>query len=280
MSDKYYKAPELEWESCQDKDMSGIVAPSIIGCFMVKRDIDSLVWNWSCLDPYEMQIAWFSCDSLEHGKQLCNDHYHAELVKKGFVVIDIDELIEQAYEPYGGWCKVEGCTNEASSGGTHWRESGYWTICSKHGDLARRGDPQPQMKKEAIEKEAKPRPYNGIFTSKGTKIMEINKFIQWLETEVLDMQDASELSHDFLELLQSKLDRLSGKRFVEVKEQEGGLWAARENDGRLFGHSEKPIRDPEYSNEWNSEVVFDIPSYLLPELQPGECGRLILVKEK
>lgn len=57
-------------------------------------------------------------------------------------------------EPYFGWCNVEGCEMEGSCGGSCWRESGYWTICSKHSQDFRDGKPQPKMKKSAIDKEA------------------------------------------------------------------------------------------------------------------------------
>ena len=56
-------------------------------------------------------------------------------------------------EPYFGWCDVEGCKNEGASGGYYWRETGYWTICSKHGDMARAKEPQPKMKRTAIHRE-------------------------------------------------------------------------------------------------------------------------------
>lgn len=71
----------------------------------------------------------------------------------------IAELLEdfrdykEPYEPYFGWCEVRGCTNEGSSGGSCWGETGYWTICFKHGMEFRDGKPQPEMKKTAIERE-------------------------------------------------------------------------------------------------------------------------------
>jgi hypothetical protein len=57
------------------------------------------------------------------------------------------------YEPYFGWCDVEGCENEGSSGGVGWAETGHWTICRKHGKDFRDGKPQPKMKQEAIDRE-------------------------------------------------------------------------------------------------------------------------------
>jgi hypothetical protein len=56
-------------------------------------------------------------------------------------------------EPYFGWCDVEGCEKEGCSGGNAWRETGYWTVCTKHADDCRKGQPQPKMKQKAIERE-------------------------------------------------------------------------------------------------------------------------------
>lgn len=50
-------------------------------------------------------------------------------------------------------CDVEGCELNASSGGSHWRETGYWSICQKHSLDAFAGKPQPIMKYKAVERE-------------------------------------------------------------------------------------------------------------------------------
>jgi hypothetical protein len=60
---------------------------------------------------------------------------------------------EEEYESYFGWCDVEGCENEGANGGGCWRETGYWTVCSKHSSKYRAGEPQPQMKQTAIDRE-------------------------------------------------------------------------------------------------------------------------------
>lgn len=62
--------------------------------------------------------------------------------------------IKNEYEPYFGWCEVDGCTNEGCSGGIAWGETGYWTVCSKHSAAYRDGKKKPKMKKEAIAREA------------------------------------------------------------------------------------------------------------------------------
>jgi len=68
---------------------------------------------------------------------------------------------KEEYEPYFGWCDVEGCENEGCCGGTDWRESGYWTICMEHSSDYRKGKPQPKMKPEAIEREKSRDPKTG-----------------------------------------------------------------------------------------------------------------------
>lgn len=60
---------------------------------------------------------------------------------------------EQEYEPYFGWCDVDGCDGEGCSGGAAWEETGYWTVCSKHSNDWRGGKPQPKMKQKAINRE-------------------------------------------------------------------------------------------------------------------------------
>jgi len=56
--------------------------------------------------------------------------------------------------PYWGVCDVESCDNENCNGGGCWRETGYWRVCATHSAAWRRGEPQPAMKREAIEREA------------------------------------------------------------------------------------------------------------------------------
>jgi hypothetical protein len=50
-------------------------------------------------------------------------------------------------------CDVDGCENEGCSGGTVWRESGYWTACRKHSNDFYSKRPQPRMKQSAIDRE-------------------------------------------------------------------------------------------------------------------------------
>lgn len=58
------------------------------------------------------------------------------------------------YEPYFGWCDVDGCKEEGAAGGCYWSDTGYWTTCHKHSQDARDGKPQPKMKMRAIKREA------------------------------------------------------------------------------------------------------------------------------
>ena len=60
---------------------------------------------------------------------------------------------DEPYEPYFGWCDVDKCKNEGCCGGTGWRETGYWTLCTEHSAMARNGDKQPKMKKSSVKRE-------------------------------------------------------------------------------------------------------------------------------
>ncbi len=60
---------------------------------------------------------------------------------------------EEEYEPYCGWCDVEGCENEGANGGGCWSETGYWIVCSNHSQQHREGKDQPKMKQSAIDRE-------------------------------------------------------------------------------------------------------------------------------
>lgn len=75
-------------------------------------------------------------------------------------------LTESKYEPYFGWCNVEGCDREGANGGVCWRETGYWTVCSKHSQEYRDGKPQPKMKQFAIDRE-KRRGTDGVLINEG-----------------------------------------------------------------------------------------------------------------
>lgn len=80
----------------------------------------------------------------------------------------IKERMNEDKEPYMGWCEVNGCNNEGASGGCYWSDTGYWTICSKHGEDCRNGLPQPKMKVEAVEREKNRDPQTGFLRSRLT----------------------------------------------------------------------------------------------------------------
>jgi hypothetical protein len=61
---------------------------------------------------------------------------------------------KEEYEPYFGWCDIGGCDKEGACGGTGWRETGYWILCSDHSRMAREGQKQPTMKQSAVDKES------------------------------------------------------------------------------------------------------------------------------
>lgn len=73
--------------------------------------------------------------------------------------------VEQEYEPYFGWCDVEGCENEACRGGGVWSETGYWKVCGKHSAEFMEGKPQPRMKQSSIDRE-KSRGADGLLPSR------------------------------------------------------------------------------------------------------------------
>lgn len=70
------------------------------------------------------------------------------------IIAAVDNVNENLTELYREVCDVEGCNKDASSQGTHWRDKGYWCICYIHSQDGREGKQCPQMKKEAIEREA------------------------------------------------------------------------------------------------------------------------------
>ena len=77
-----------------------------------------------------------------------------QAVKEAFRQPDvIGSLPSGDDEPYFGWCNVKGCSREGCSGGMAWRETGYWTVCSKHSAAHREGKPQPKMKQKYIDRE-------------------------------------------------------------------------------------------------------------------------------
>lgn len=90
------------------------------------------------------------------GKQL----EFSRIIYRGEIEKLQDELLqlkkEHGIDPYWYWpqCDVEGCEGVSCNGGGCWRETGYWSVCSKHSNEFREGKPQPQMKQSAIDKEA------------------------------------------------------------------------------------------------------------------------------
>ena len=81
---------------------------------------------------------------------------------------EVKERDERENNPYWYWpqCDVDGCEGVSCNGGGCWRETGYWSVCSKHSDMWRRGAPQPQMKQSAIDKEATRDPITGCLPFK------------------------------------------------------------------------------------------------------------------
>ena len=88
-----------------------------------------------------------------HGRNFIEKRCAKELLALLDVSVSLTDSDEE-YEPYFGWCNVEGCENEGANGGCCWRETGYWTVCSKHASEYRAGKPQPKMQQKYIDKEA------------------------------------------------------------------------------------------------------------------------------
>jgi hypothetical protein len=90
--------------------------------------------------------------------ETCPEDYKTriEAIKQQLIIDGVsNSLAADEYEPYFGWCDVDGCENEGCSGGNAWRKTGYWTVCYKHSDEYRNGLEQPKMKQTAVEREIK-----------------------------------------------------------------------------------------------------------------------------
>ena len=75
----------------------------------------------------------------------------------------IDPHIVEDFD--GGICDVKGCSEWVEAQGGMWADTGYWCLCRIHADVARKGEPQPQMKQRAIDREAS-RGTNGCLPTK------------------------------------------------------------------------------------------------------------------
>ncbi len=96
------------------------------------------------INKYDSSLQWnVGKDDFINDLYELLESYHQERIKKD----------EEDYEPYFGWCDVDGCENEGCSGGIGWRETGYWTLCYEHMDDFRAGKEQPKMKSDSILKE-------------------------------------------------------------------------------------------------------------------------------
>ena len=109
-------------------------------------------------------IAWVE-------ERVSLESYTKELIRLQFIhrikqltLTDVGiALADEEYEPYFGWCDVDGCKNEGCSGGSAWRDTGYWTVCYKHSDEHRKGLEQPKMKQSSVERENKRDKKNRVF---------------------------------------------------------------------------------------------------------------------
>jgi hypothetical protein len=69
----------------------------------------------------------------------------------------VEEINERENNPYWYWpqCDVDECKGVSCNGGGCWRETGYWSVCTKHSTEFREGKPQPKMKQSAIDRESR-----------------------------------------------------------------------------------------------------------------------------
>lgn len=78
--------------------------------------------------------------------------------------IAVEKVNENLNELLKETCDVQGCENTPTSGGSSWRDAGYWMLCDKHhGDGWIWGLPMPEMKPEAVRREAS-RGKDGVLT--------------------------------------------------------------------------------------------------------------------
>lgn len=96
-------------------------------------------------------------------KNFIKENYGLDLkVSQMNKIIDAVDLVnENATELFREKCDVVGCESSSSNGGSQWRDTGYWMLCSKHFSDGHNKLPQPEMKPEAIERE-KSRKENGV----------------------------------------------------------------------------------------------------------------------
>lgn len=81
------------------------------------------------------------------------------------IIDSVEKVQESLHEIFKATCDVEGCDRSPVSGGGHWRDKGYWSVCSIHSDLGRSGAEMPQMKQAAIDKENSRDKVTGIITT-------------------------------------------------------------------------------------------------------------------
>jgi hypothetical protein len=69
-------------------------------------------------------------------------------------IIDaVEKVNKNLREAWRVVCDVQGCNMTAVNQGGHWKDSGYWCVCTEHSQMGRDGKLRPRMKREAIERE-------------------------------------------------------------------------------------------------------------------------------
>ena len=111
------------------------------------------------LKRIEKQDELIALLKFSHGEQQNFKYYkkYRELESElsALKTMEGEDVSDEPYEPYHGWCDVDKCESEACCGGTGWRDAGYWRLCTEHSRMERNGEKQPKMKDSSVERESR-----------------------------------------------------------------------------------------------------------------------------
>ena len=111
-----------------------------------------------CTESQEGVDYWTGANTLKRVCLAPHDLFEWFKTKIQFRQPAVNGELPGDYEPYFGWCDIDGCENEGCSGGIAWSDTGYWTVCSEHSQIHREGKKQPKMKQKAIDREKTRKP--------------------------------------------------------------------------------------------------------------------------
>lgn len=118
------------------------------------------------LEALEDMVFQFGYRGVKNGKPVIHTAGLSAL-ESAFEALGWDDphyLPEQGYT-----CEIEGCV-EPDVMGTPWKNEGeanppYLRLCSEHGNQQFKGEPRPQVKQYALDREAKRDPITRILSS-------------------------------------------------------------------------------------------------------------------